>query len=142
MKKYFAVGYFAHPEIGMVTAGEVLSEEQVKKLGTAVIDSLLKRGALGIIEDPKEKKTEDVKAPKDGAEAKDEENGTADEAEEPETVTEDEETETGAVLVLDEKEAAELAAELPELEISADMIGEETGDAKKTSGKKTSGRRK
>lgn len=137
MKKYFAVGYFAHPEIGMVTAGEVLSEKQAEKLGTAVIDSLLKRGALGIIEDPKGKKT--------GAEAKDEENGTADETKEPETVTEDEETETGAVLELDEEEAAkleaELEAELPELEISADMVGEPE-KAPKSSAKKTGGRRK
>ena len=123
MKKYFAVVYFASPEIGMVTAGEVLSEEQVKKLGETTVESLVKRGALGeIVEKTAEEKPEKAEEPK-----------------EPETVTEDEET--GAVLELDEEEAAELEAELPELEISADLVGEPE-KAPKSSAKKTGGRRK
>ena len=120
MKKYFAVVYFASPEIGMVTAGEVLSEEQVKKLGETTVESLVKRGALGeIVEKTAEEKPEkaETKAEPDKTETKEPETGT-------EAAPEEEEAE-----------------ELPELEISADLVGEPE-KAPKSSAKKTGGRRK
>lgn len=131
--KYCTTGFMANPESGMLTPGEILSERQMKLLGEETIQSLVKRGAL------KELK-EAAKAATDADKAKEQTTG-------PKT----EETAVKAEPKAEGKSGAKAkdeSEELPELEISADMVGETTGAKeagtknRSAGAKKTGGRRK
>lgn len=131
--KYCTTGFMANPESGMLTPGEILSEKQMKLLGKETIQSLVKRGAL------KELK-EAAKAATDSDKAK--EQTTGPKTEETAAKTEPKaDGESGA-------KAKDEGEELPELEISADMVGEATGAKeagtknRSAGAKKTGGRRK
>ena len=122
--KYCTTGFMANPESGMLTPGEILSERQMKLLGEETIQSLVKRGAL-----------RELKEAKGAAKAATD----ADKAKEQTTGPKTEETAVKAEPKAERKSGAKAkdeGEELPELEISADMVGEETPK------KKTGGRRK
>lgn len=134
--RYCTTGFMANPESGLLTPGEILSERQMKLLGEETIQSLVKRGALKELKEAKGA----AKAVTDADKAKEQTTGPKAE----ETAAKAElkaEVESGA-------KAKDEGEELPELEISADMVGEatgakETGKKDRTAGaKKTGGRRK
>ena len=131
--KYCTTGFMANPESGMLTPGEILSEKQMKLLGEETIQSLVKRGALKELKEAAKSATDADKAKEQTTGPKTEE--TAAKAE-PKA-----EGESGA-------KAKDEGEELPELEISADMVGEATGAKeagtkdRSAGAKKTGGRRK
>ena len=133
--KYCTTGFMANPESGMLTPGEILSERQMKLLGEETIQSLVKRGALKELKEAKGA----AKAVTDAEEAK--EQTTEPKVEAAVKAEPKAEGESGA-------KAKDEGEELPELEISADMVGEatgakETGTKDRSAGtKKTGGRRK
>ncbi len=104
---YFAKQYTAHPDIGWLTPGETLSEEQVKKLGMETIGQLIDRGVIGSTG------TEQVKPDSETVPETEKEpdnkpvSGTEQEQVKPDSETEPDEDE-----------------ELPELEITGEMVGE------------------
>ena len=122
--KYCTTGFMANPESGMLTPGEILSEKQMKLLGEETIQSLVKRGALRELKEAKGA----AKAATDADKAKEQTTGPKTE----ETAAKAEPKAEGA----SGAKAKDEGEELPELEISADMVGEETPK------KKTGGRRK
>ena len=134
--KYCTTGFMANPESGMLTPGEILSEKQMKLLGEETIQSLVKRGAL-----------RELKEAKGAAKAATD----ADKAKEQTTGPKTEETAAKAEPKAEGKSGAKAkdeGEELPELETSADMVGEATGAKeagtknRSAGAKKTGGRRK
>ena len=114
--KVYARTNTGDPRTGFIGVGEVLTGKQREALGEEKIQELIQRGVLGVIreEAPAEKPEPPTTAP----EAPD----APEETQEEEGPEENEE-------------------ELPELEISADLVGE-AEKAPKSSAKKTGGRRK
>lgn len=114
--KYYAKTYSASPKHGLITPGEVLSDEQVTELGEEKIADMVRRGLLGTLAE--EAEVEEAGSEPDGNAG----SVKGDEAEAEDTTGGDEGGED----------------ELPELD-AADAIGEEEKPAAKPARK--SGRR-
>lgn len=119
--KYYAKVYTGSPEIGELTPGEFLTDEQAEKYGEEKLRELCRRGVLEAVREA------------GGAQLVPEAPESGEEPEAPESKEEPEAPESGE----------ETEEELPELEDADDLVSEEPEaqkPAKKTT--KTGGRRK